>query len=343
MAVKITRQPKKIVLIGAPTSAAAHNAGVERAPAALRAAGLIEKLTTAGFEVSDAGDIPAQAYRPDDESPRARNIPPVIEALNALKPLVETAVKSGALPLVLGGDCTIALATLSGVRRYFTNPCLLYMDRHADLNTPATTPSGCLEGMVVAHIAGRGAAELVRFWGEPPLVREPDIALFGLQQLDPGEQAFLDRSPMRRYTVEEIQRKGAAVAAALVADRIHAASRTFVLHFDVDVLAGEEFTAADFTAPGGLRMDEARAALEVFARQPQLSAVEVTAYNPDRDPDGSGARQVVDLLAAALAARLAPAEPAEGETAPPSVNEPAPAGQVSPASPEAPTPTEPAA
>lgn len=319
MAVKIIRQPKKIVLIGAPTSAGAHMAGVERAPAALRAAGLAERLTAAGFEVSDAGDIPVFAFQVDEESPRARNIVPVLAALNALKPHVEIAAKSGALPVVLGGDCTVALGTISGVRRYFPNTSLVYVDRHADLNTPATTPSGIFDGMVVAHIAGRGAAELVRFWGEPPLVREPDIVLFGIQQLDPGEKEFLDRSPIRSYTLEEVQRKGAAAAATQAVERLHAANRTFVLHFDVDLLAGEEFSAANFTAPGGLRVEEARAALEVFFRQPNVGAVNVTQYNPEKDADGSGARLVVDLLVAALSIRLAPSETiaASGESASP--------------------------
>src|SRR5208283_640879 len=123
----------------------------------------------------------------------------VIAALDALKPRVEHAVKLGTLPLILGGDCSIALATVAGARRYFRNVSLIYMDRDADLNTPATTHSGCLDGMVVSHLTGRGAAELVRFWGEPPLVREPDLALFGVDRLEPAEEEVLSRSPLRRY------------------------------------------------------------------------------------------------------------------------------------------------
>ena len=91
---------------------------------------------------------------------------------------------------------------------------MIYMDRDADLNTPATTASGCVDGMVVSHLAGRGAAELVRFWGEPPLVREPDLALFGVARLDPPEEQLLARSPLRRYLASDVQRLGAAAAAA---------------------------------------------------------------------------------------------------------------------------------
>jgi len=324
LAVKIVHEPKKIALIGAPTSAAALGPGHERAPAALRAAGLAERLQSVGFEVADLGDVTPQVFRPDEENPRARNIGPVLAALHALKPRVEQAVKSGALPLILGGDCVIALATLAAVRRYFTQVSLLYFDRDADLNVPATTPSGCVDGMVVAHIIGRGAPELVRFWGEPPLVREPDIALFGLARLDPPEQEWLDRSPMRRYTAAEIQGQGPAAAAEAALERIHAASKQLVLHFDVDAIAAEDFSATNLPGSGGLRLDEVRQALEVFARQKNLAALEVTAYNPERDPDGSAAGVLVDLLASALAARLAaftaaaPAEvPAADQAAPP--------------------------
>jgi arginase len=175
LAVKIVRQVKKIALIGAPTSAAALSAGHERAPEALRAAGLIPRLQAAGFEVNDLGDSPTKIFQPDDEHPRARNIPPLIAELNDLRPRVEVAVKSGALPLILGGDCSIALAAVAGARRYYRHVGVIYVDRHAEMNVPATTPSGCVDGMVVSHLVGRGAPELVRFWGEPPLVREPDI------------------------------------------------------------------------------------------------------------------------------------------------------------------------
>ena len=112
------------------------------------------------------------------------------------------------------------------------------MDRDADLNTPATTPSGSLDGMVVSHLTGRGAAELVRFWGEPPLVREPDLALFGTARIEPAEEGALRHSPLRSYPASEIQRKGAAAAAEEAVERVHANAREFILHFDVDVIAG---------------------------------------------------------------------------------------------------------
>jgi arginase len=304
LAVKIVRQPKKIALIGAPTSAAALRAGHERAPAALRAAGLVERLQHLGYEVTDLGDGPVHVFQPDDEHPRARNVGAVVAALEELRPRVEQAVKSGALPLVLGGDCVIALATVAGVRRYYRNVSLVYLDRDADLNVPATTPSGCVDGMVISHVIGRGAPELVRFFSEPPLVREPDVALFGFERLDPPELEFLARSPVRRYSAADVQRQGAVAAAEAALERVHVSSRELVLHLDVDVISAEDFSATNFAASGGLRLEEVRQALSVFARQKNLVAMEVTVYNPELDPDGSAARVLVELLASAFAARL---------------------------------------
>jgi arginase len=302
VAVKIVRQPNKIALLGAPTSAAALSAGHERAPSAFRNAGLVERLESAGYEVTDLGDDRTQLYKPDNESPRARNLPAVIAALEALKPRVEQAVKSAALPMILGGDCSVALATVAGARRYFRHVSLIYMDRDADLNTPATTPSGCVDGMVVSHLTGRGAAELVRFWGEPPLVREPDLALFGIDRLDPGEDEALRKSTLRHFNADEIRRKGAAEAAKIALDRIHANNSEFVLHLDVDVIA--DFPATNFPGSGGLTLDDVREALGVFAQEKTLAAIEVTAYNPEKDLDGAAAATIVELLAGALEKRL---------------------------------------
>jgi arginase len=304
LAVKIIRQPKKIALLGSATSAAALRGGHERAPAALRAAGLGDRLKAAGFDVADHGDTATQVFQPDDEHPRARNVPAILKSLNDLRPRVEVAVKSGALPLILCGDCISVLAAVAGTRRYYRNVSLIYMDRDADLNLPATTPSGIIDGMVISHVIGRGAPELVRFWGEPPLVREPDVALFGFERLDPPEEQYLVSSPMRRHPALEVSTMGGAAAAQAALEHVHAAKNEFVLHFDVDVISGQEFRATNFPGEGGLNLNDVREALRVFAVQPNLAVIVVAGYNPELDPDGEAARQLVELLVEVLAARL---------------------------------------
>jgi arginase len=304
LAVKVTRQAKNVVLLGSATSAAAPRAGHERAPAALRAAGIADRLKAAGFQVADHGDTATYLSQPDEEHPRARNVSTILKSLNDLRPRVEVAVKSGALPLILSGDCISVLAAIAGARRYFRNVSLIYVDRDGDLNVPATTPSGCVDGMVISQVIGRGAPELVRFWGEPPLVREPDIALFGFERLDAPEIQYLAASPLRRHACLEVSTVGAAAAARMALERVHAAKHEFILHFDVDVINGEEFPWTDFPGTEGLSFDEVRDALRVFVSQPNLAALVVAGYNPDLDADGVGARKLIDLLTVVLSARL---------------------------------------
>jgi arginase len=327
-----------IALLGAPTSAAALAPGHERAPAAWRTAGLAERLREAGFAVTDYGDCTLRAYAEDEEHPRARNAGQVLASLEELRPKIEVAVKSGALPVVLGGDDTVVLATVAGCRRYYRNVSLVYLDRDAGLNVPASTPSGCLDGMVISHVIGRGAPELVRFWGEPPLVREPDVALFGIERLDQPEQQFLMHSPLRQYAADEIARKGASAVAEEALEHVHGFRHEFVLHIDLDVIAGEDFRATNLSAPGGMRWEQLEQALAVFVRQPTLAALEISAYNPALDPDGSAGKRVVDLLVKMLTLRLA--SPAE-TVAPAAEQAAAAAGNAdSPPSPNLATPVE---
>jgi len=344
LAVKIVRQPKKIALIGAPTSAAALSAGHERAPAALRAAGLIDRLQSAGFEVIDHGDSITKISHPDEEHPRARNIPALVAALNDLKPRIEVAVKSGAFPLIIGGDCSIALATVAAARRYFRRVGLIYIDRDADMNVPATTPTGCVDGMVISHMAGRGAPELIRFWGEPPLVREPDIILFGVDRMDPPEEQALARSPIRVYRASDARQKGAAALAEDAANHLHGSGYEFILHFDVDVISGGDFPATTYAGPGGLSLSDVQQALNIFASRKNVAALEVSTYNPALDADGSSARKLIDLLVAALTARVAALEAGATEAPAESAAEPAaPAAPSASATPvEAPAPEAPA-
>jgi len=348
LAVKIIRQPRKIALLGCPSSAASLRAGLEHAPAALRAAGLADRLISAGFEVADLGDTSTYLFQGDDEHPRARNIPAVLKSLNDLRPRVEVAVKSGALPLILCGDCISVLATVAGTRRYYRNVSLIYMDRDANLHIPANTPSGCVDGMVISQVIGRGAPELVRFWGEPPLVREPDVALFGFERLDQPEEQYLAGSTLRRHPALEVSTVGPEAAARIALERVHAAKHEFILHFDVDVITGEEFPWTNFPGSGGLTLEEVRAGLRVFASQPNLAALEVAGYNPDLDPDGQGARKLIDLLADAFATRLVETAPivAAEEAAPTAQQaaESAPPAEPAPSAPSAVAPagTEPA-
>ena len=235
--------------------------------------------------------------------------------------------------LVLGGDCTQIVALLTGARRYYKHISLLWFDRDADLNTPASTPSGRLDGMALAGIHGRGSAELVRFWSEPPLVREPDTLIYGLERVDPVEQEVLSRSPLRHVYAADIQLKGASAAAQQALSQLHSEARDFVLHVDLDAIAQEEFAPTNVPGSGGLTFSDVQASLNEFLKQKNLIGLDVAQYNPDKDPDGTGAKRLVELLSQAFAARFAELVPAPPAPADSSGADQAPGGEEPPTSP----------
>ncbi len=146
----------QLAIIGVPSSAGARLVGQEEAPSVLRGAGLISSLTELGFDVIDLGDLPKAEFRPDPENPRAQNGGLVCRVARDVAAKVEAASSSGALPIVLGGDCTITIGALAGLLGQGSSLGLLYLDGDLDLNTPDTTSSGVFDGMVTAHILGRG-------------------------------------------------------------------------------------------------------------------------------------------------------------------------------------------
>ncbi len=288
--------------MGAPTSAAAAAAGLERGPEALRAA-IGTRLVEVGYQTGDAGDLPAELFQPDPESPRAKNVRAALGVLEALRLRVEQPAKSHAFPLVLGGDSTVILALVAGLRRQAPSLGLLHIGRHADLHTPVFTEDGVVEAMTVSHLIGQGAPELVRFWKEPPLIREPDLVLFGLVESDAIDRERLSTTAVGRFPLERIRREGVRAAAETARERIRAPKRDFVVFLDVAVFSSAEMPGAPRGASDGLALAEARETLACFATLPTFAGLAVAGYDPALDPDRRGAAAIADLIVEALASR----------------------------------------
>jgi arginase len=291
-----------LAVLGVPSSIGARHAGSEKAPAALRRAGLLEKLRSAGHDVADREDQELVVFRPDVDPARAKqqNLPAVAKTARGVAARVEAALREGRRPLVLGGDCTIALGSVAGLSRFHPDPGLVYLDRDAELNTPQTTRSGILDGMVIAHLLGRGAPELSRLSGQSPMLRPGRLALLGVGRLDPQEIPIFEALPALRMRSDDLVRLGSAAAAKETLQRL-GGSGAFFVHLDVDVLDGEAIPAVDLPAAGGLALSEAAAFLSILSGDPGFAGLEVTNYNPDRDASGVAARKLVDLLAAGFA------------------------------------------
>jgi len=296
----------KIGIIGVPSSAGARRTGQEQAPQSLRQAGLIEKLHSLGLEVRDFGDLDEVPFSPDRQHPQAQNLQLVVAVVKRVAKQVEGAVRDNAIPVVLGGDCTITLGVLAGLISHAPNLGLMYFDGDLDLNTPDTTPSGIFDGMVIAHMTGKGVDTLARLGPRYPLMSEEDIALFGYNTeagaIDAVEVEVLQQCQMIKYPVSQIRGKAKESAREAVSQLENKAG-SILVHFDVDVIDFDDFPAADVPHSQGLRFDEAMVALRVFVASRKLAGLVITEFNADRDADGTLAHRFVDAVAKALEER----------------------------------------
>ena len=294
-----------LALIGVPTSAGAFAPGQERAPEALRDAGLLELLRDAGIDVRDRGDRQVWRWRPDRENPRAQNLGAVVEIVRDTARRVAAAVAEGEATLVLGGDCTVGIGTVAGHVESGESIGLVYFDAHADLNTPTSVHAGALDWMGMAHMLGEEGAvpELVEVGATVPLLDAAQVVVFGwgAEQATEHERKAVERLSLEVVPADEV-RANPAAAATRALDLLEGRANRFVVHFDVDVM---DFTDAPLSEnPGrneGLAYHDAVRALEVLLRSPRLAGLTLTELNPDHAAAATGS---VDRLAADLARLL---------------------------------------
>jgi arginase len=294
-------------LIGVPTSAGAFAPGQELAPAALRAAGLVEQLRARRLDLADHGDRSPWRWRPDPVNPRAQNLPAVREIAVETARRVRDARRAGQRALVLGGDCTIELGTVLGCRDDGGSTGLLYFDLHPDLNVPENSIPGALDWMGSAHmLAVHGAAEeLVRIGGDSPLLADDQILFFayGPGQATDWERELIERRELSAVAVERVASDPEGAAHAALRDFASRFDRLLV-HFDVDTIDFTDAPLSENTGRNqGLSFDQALSALGVLAASDRLAALTVTELNPLHGAeDGSTVARFADALADCLAA-----------------------------------------
>ena len=284
-----------LTVIGAPTSAGAYAPGQEDGPEALRAAGLLEAL---GPDARDAGDVERFRWRPDPERPRAANLSAVAERARQLAARVAEVLEGDGRVLVLGGDCTTGVGTVAGFAG--RDAGLVYLDRHADLNVPASTIDGALDWMGVAHMLCIEGAEpeLAGIAGAPPLLAPERIAFLGLAPVTPPEQAVIDDLALPVVPLDQTITDPAGAACEALEALADCAE--IVVHFDVDVLDFLDSPLAENTdrAPG-LPLSAAAALLEELFLNPRTRALTVTEFNPHHGDAATTAR-LVQTVAGAL-------------------------------------------
>ena len=294
-----------LTVLGVPTSAGAFAPGQELAPAALREAGLLDRLGAGGLEVADLGDTPVWRWRPDTARPRAQNLDEVARIVRETRDRVaRTREEQGPL-LVLGGDCTIELGTVAGHVAEDADVGLVYFDVHPDLNTPASVHEGALDWMGMAHALGVDAAEpkLAGIGARTPLLDDGQVLFFsyGPDQATPFELEQMERRGLARVPVDEVSADPEGAAGRAI-DEFGARFTRLLVHFDVDTIDFNDAPLSENTGRGeGLALDTAMRALRVLVGSERLAALTVTELNPlHGDEEGRTIGRLVDGLADCL-------------------------------------------
>lgn len=295
-----------VCLIGAPSDAGAGVRGAVMGPEALRVAGLAGALRAQGCVVLDAGNLPGP---PPSDCPAASGRPragagphrqfEVVAWNRVVFEAVSAALDRGELPLLMGGDHSLALGSISAVaahcRRMGRQLRVLWLDAHADANTEASSPSGNLHGMPLACLLGRGLASLVGWGGVPAALQVRDLALIGLRSLDAEEKVLIRQSGLEVYDMRYIDEHGMRATVAQALKGLDADSHLH-LSFDVDVLDPQDAPGVGTPEPGGPTYREMQLCMEMVAETGRLGSLDLMELNPARDLRNRSAEVVVALM-----------------------------------------------
>jgi arginase len=300
---------RSLTFIGVPLDLGAGRRGVDMGPSAFRVAGLADKVRELGYEVRDAGDLPvkiAETQGPGD--PTKKYLKEIREVCERLRDSVDAVVKQGSLPVVLGGDHSIAMGTLAGLSRHFRKRNekvgLIWFDAHADANTPETSPSGNIHGMPLAVALGLGDPSLVNLAGFAPMVEGSRAALVGIRDVDPAERANVKASGIGAFTMRDIDERGMRAVMEEAIKRATSGTAGFHVSFDLDGMDPSAAPGVGTPSAGGLSYREAHLAMEMLSDTGKVVAAELVEVNPVLDHMNGTARLAIELLASLLGKRI---------------------------------------
>lgn len=296
---------KKVGILGVPLGFGAGIEGVDLGPRAMRVAHLKPRITKLGYEVSDLGNMSIR--QPDyvaDEKENPKYLSEMLEASEQIADEVYNLLSSNELPVILGGDHSIAIGSLTGIAKYFREQKktfgLIWFDAHADMNTPDTSPTGNLHGMPLATLFGYGHESLVNLKGFAPKLDLRYCAHIGARDLDEGEKQLIRQLGLRCFTMREIDERGMS---ACVDDAIKIASKAeagYAVTFDIDAIDPRFAPGSGTLVRGGFTYREAHLAMEKIAEQGGMVSLEVVEINTSRDVENITAELGVELILSAL-------------------------------------------
>ncbi len=298
-----------IAIIGAPMDLGAGRRGVDMGPSALRVAGLNEKLAALGYEVEDLGNVIVDQPESLPVGPsHARYLPQIAHTCARLAGMVEQAADEGRFPLVLGGDHSVAMGTVAGMSRHLcrrhSKLGMIWLDAHADMNTPESSPSGNIHGMPLACCIGLGPLELTHLAGYTPAAEPGSVVIVGLRSVDEIERLSVRDTGVHAFTMRDIDERGML---SVIQEAIHFATLGtvgFHLSIDMDAVDPREAPGVGTPVPGGITYREAHLAMEIVCDSGRLTSLELVEVNPVMDEANRTALLAVELVLSAMGKRI---------------------------------------
>lgn len=300
---------EKIRIIGVPMDLGASRRGVDMGPSALRVAGLQSRLKQLGRHVEDIGNIPVP--QPEEQhygEKNAKYLSEISETCKALAEMVRKALDEDLVPLVLGGDHSIAVGTTAGAAAHFGKKSkrigMIWLDAHGDMNTPETSPSGNVHGMPLAAIMGYGPPELVEIGGVKPMVEPRNVVLVGIRELDSKERRLVKESGVHIFTMRDVDERGMR---EVMAEALRFASDDtagVAVSLDMDFVDPSDAPGVGTPVRGGVTYREAHLAFEMIADSRLMVSLELVEINPVIDEHNTTAALGVELVLSGLGKKI---------------------------------------
>jgi arginase len=299
----------EICILGAPLDLGAGRRGVDMGPSALRLAGLNGKLASLGYRVEDLGNVSAPQQESTPTGPeQAKYLPQIAKTCSKLADAVKNVLSDGKFPLILGGDHSVAVGTVAGVSQAFRRSGekvgLIWIDAHADMNTPDSSPSGNVHGMPLACCLGRGPRELTDLFDYSPKIDKCNVVLIGIRDVDIRERELVRESGVTAFTMRDIDERGLTNVMKEAIAIANKGTSGFHLSLDMDAVDPDEAPGVGTPVRGGMTYREAHLAMETICDCAGMVSMEIVEVNPVLDSANRTALLGVELVTSAMGKKI---------------------------------------
>ena len=296
---------KPVHIINVPLDLGASRRGTDAGPSAFRIAGLSRAVERLGYSLTGETDIPVPSMETRQaKDAKARFKDEILTVCQSLATEARDAMGRGEFPLVIGGDHSIAMGTVSGIAAHYRQADealgLIWFDAHGDMNLPDSSPSGNIHGMPLSHLLGHGDSDLASILDMNPAVKPEHVVLIGIRDIDRVEREFIRESGVTAFTMRDIDEQGMSEVASQALEIVNNGTAGFHISFDLDGCDPEVIPGSGTLVPGGVSYREAHLLLEICAEDGRLTSMEVVELNPFIDQANVSAERAVTLIQSAL-------------------------------------------